>query len=92
MTTAKFYVGIDFDETIFMKEKYHGQEQEINVDGQTYQIQPEYSTHSNRFLLKQEGHPSCTISRSDEGKWQSDCGLNDKQLSEIGEWIKKNLP
>ena len=74
-----------------MKEKYHGQEHEIKVNGQTCQIQSEYITHSNRFLLKRDGHLPCTISLNGDGKWQSDCELNDKQLSEIGEWIKKKF-
>jgi hypothetical protein len=72
-----------------MKEQYHGREQEISVDGQTYQIQSEFTSHSNRFLLKRDGELPCTISRGEDGNWQSDCGLSDKQLSEIGDCIKK---
>ena len=72
-----------------VREQYHGEEHEITLDGQSYKLKAEKRTNSKKFLLSQPGKPGCTISMSDEGEWQSDCGLSDKQLSEIGQWIKK---
>jgi hypothetical protein len=72
-----------------VRQQYYGKEYEITFDGHSYKLQAEKKTNSKKFLLSQPGKLGCTISMSEEGEWQSNCGLSHKQLSEIGDWIKK---